>query len=170
MEKFVYKQGITDKQIEDLILYSSSDELVKTNTGDPVRFKDRESFEKWKRIPREIYTLTDNFNSLLGIVWFRTTELPQDKEFTEKLNRESFGITFAIRIYGKARGKGYSEKFLNWAFQEYKKTNQYLDNPSKGVWLETRSDNLAAIKLYEKFGFKTLSNPDENNRIIMTQS
>lgn len=160
MKKLVYKHGITEKQIEELILYSATDELVKENTGDPGRFKNRESFEKWKNIPREIYTLTDKLNSLLGIIWFRAQDLPGKKDF---------GITFAIRIYGKARGKGYSEKFLNWAFQQYKKTKQYLDNPVKGVWLETRNNNLTAIRLYEKFGFKVVTKPDENNRVIMTR-
>lgn len=169
MQEVLFNKGITEKQIEELIGYSNSDELVRNNTNDTNRFANTSKFEEWMQIPREIFTLTNNSEDLLGLIWFRNQAIP-DRKFINDFNKENFGVTFAIRIYGKARSKGYSEKFLNWAFHEYKKTNQYSDNPSKGVWLETRRDNFAAIKLYEKFGFRTVTESDETNRIIMIQS
>src|SRR3989344_3516795 len=120
--------------------------LFKNNTNDANRFASTVKFDEWLQIPREIFTLTNSSENLLGLIWFRNQAIP-DRKFINDFNKENFGVTFAIRIYGKARGKGYSEKFLNWAFGEYKKTNQYLNNPSKGVWLETREDNLRQISL-----------------------
>lgn len=157
MEEIIFKKGITQKQIRQLIAYSNSDPQVMKNTNDSKRFANIESFDKWMKIPREIYTLTNKNDELLGIVWFREQDLKSESEY---------GITFAIRIYGKARGKGLSEDFLKKAFDEYKK----LRNPSKKFWLETRADNLSAINLYEKFGFKKLRDSDAGERIIMIQS
>lgn len=168
--QLLYKEGITEKQIEQLIKYSQVDELVKLNTGDAVRFKDKTSFNEWKKIKRKIYTLTNPEGELLGIIWFRTMILPLNKNFIQNFDKEKYGITFAIRIYGNARGKGYAKDFLNWAFKEYLKTKDYLKNPSKGFYLETRKDNVTAIKLYGKFGFNVISKPDENERVIMIQS
>ncbi len=169
-ESNLKKEGITEKQIEELIAYSNSDELVKKNTGDLIRFKDRANFDKWARVERKIYTLANSEDELLGIVWFRTMALPLNKKFILNFDKEKYGITFAIRIYGKARGKGYAEEFLNWALDKYLKTKDYLENDHKGFFLETRKDNLAAIKLYSKFGFKVVSKPDKNERVIMIQS
>jgi hypothetical protein len=37
----------------------------------------------------------------------------------------------------------------------------------RGIWLKISDDNLAAKALYFKFGFRQVSEPDENNKIIM---
>ena len=169
MEDIKFKLGITEKQIGQLIHYSNTDKQVKINTSDAIRFANRQTFNKWRKIPRRIYTLTNKSGDLLGIIWLRKQALPPDKDYYINFDKEFFGTTFAIRIYGNARGKGPAKDFINKAFKEYKKTKQYLGNTKKSMWLETRKDNLAAIKLYEKFGFKTVSDPDESNRIIMIQ-
>lgn len=164
-----FNKGITQQQVEELIKYSNNDELVRVNTQDARRFADQAAFEQWIITPKEIYTLTDNSQALLGLIWLKPQQLPE-KNYTTLFDKEKFGITFAIRLYEKARGKGYSKPFLDWAFDEYKKNEQYNQTEQKGIWLETRSNNLAAISLYEKFGFMTVSSPDENDRIIMVQA
>ena len=50
----------------------------------------------------------------------------------------------------------------------YKQTNEYKENPAKGFWLETKSENIPAIKAYTKFGFTKLNDFNENDRILMT--
>lgn len=170
MEDIKFKLGITEKQIERLIHYSNTDKQVKINTFDAIRFANRQTFDKWRKISRRIYTLTNNLGDLLGIIWFRRQALPLDKDYYFNFDKEFFGTTFAIRIYGLARGKGLSKTFLDKAFKEYKKTKVYLNSVKKGMWIETRKDNLSAISVYKKFGFKIVSKPDKINRIVMTQS
>ena len=167
MENVFFKSGITQNQIKELIRYSRTDERIKTNTNDLIRFANKTAFMKWKKIPRKIYTLTNKSGHLLGIIWLRAQALPPDKDYYISFDKEFFGTTFAIRIYGNARGKGLAKDFINKTFKEYKKTKIYLGNIKKSMWLETNADNSIAIKAYRKFGFKVVSSKDEKNRIVM---
>lgn len=144
---FEIKKGILDKQIDQLIEYSLTDESVGKFTSDRERFKNRQAFEKWQQKGREIFTLNNKNNDLVGIVW---TGLKEKQIDSKKYNK-----TLAIRIYGEARGKGLALGFMKNCIKE------------KGYWLETSDNNLAAKALYSKFGFKEVSDVDENGKIIM---
>lgn len=152
------KKGITEKQIGQLIHFANTDPEVRKFTSDPERFRDRKAFEEWKEKGRAIYTLTDKSGDLLGIVWFGKKELPAQK-FTQEFNSRDYTITFGIRIYGKARGKGLARPFMLEAFKRF--------SPKEGVWLETSSENIAASRLYTKFGFQQVTEPDEGGKILM---
>ena len=154
MDDLIFQKGISEKQIDQLINFSREDEVIKKNTNDPKRFKDRLSYDEWSKIPKHLYVLTNNKGGLLGLIWIRERKLDEDHT-----------MTFGIRLYAKARGKGLSESFLRRALEEYSKNNS---SPKK-FWLETNPDNFTAIKLYEKFGFKKFG-VNENGRIIMIQS
>ena len=80
---------------------------------------------------------------------------------------KSYGITFAIRLYKDARGIGYAKTFMKNAIEKYKETDEYKNNPEKGVWLVTNSDNLPAIKTYRHFGFKSATYEKEKGRVLM---
>lgn len=145
---FEIRRGILDKQIDQLIEYSLNDESVGKFTSDRERFKNRQAFEEWQQKGREIFTLNNSNNDLVGIVW---TGLKEKQTGNKKYNK-----TLAIRIYGEARGKGLGLNFMKSCIK------------GKGYWLETSNDNLAAKALYSKFGFKQVSDVDENGKIIMT--
>ena len=144
--EFEIKKGILDRQIDQLIEYSLNDESVGKFTSDRERFKNRQAFEGWQQKGREIFTLNNN-NNLVGIVWTGLKE--------KQIGGKKYNKTFAIRIYGEARGKGLALGFMRSCIKE------------KGYWLETSNDNLAAKALYSKFGFKEVSKVDENGKIIM---
>jgi len=148
------QQGIIDCQINQLIEYSHTDPDVQKFTSDPTRFKDRDSFNQWLSSGRIIYTLFDKNNNLLGIIWFGQKEppVPMDANFT-----------FAIRIFGPARGQGLSQIFMKTAFIDLLK-NQ-IKSKITGFWLETSVDNFSAIHVYEKFGFKKID--QKGNKIAM---
>lgn len=146
------KKTITEAQIEELIEHSTNDSEVIKNTSDSTRFKDRQAFESWIQSKPSLYVLTDETNKLLGIVWVQKMSNP--------LVAEEFDITAAIRLYGKARGKGLSRWFLGEALNKFGKAN---------YWLRTSSDNVSAIKTYEGLGFKIVSSPDMENKIILTR-
>ena len=101
------QQGILDCQIDQLIEYSNTDPDIKKNTTDPVRFKNRDLFNEWLKKGRIIYSLTDKNKNLLGVIWFGQKDPP----IKLKAN-----FTFAIRIYGSARGQGLSQIFLKTTF------------------------------------------------------
>lgn len=149
-----FKKGLSSKQIDQLIDYSLTDDAVAKFTSDRERFKDREAFAKWKEKGREIFTLTNENDDLLGIIWLGIKKLPE-RNYLEKVDSEKYQSSFAIRIYGEARGKGLSLDFMKDCLK--------MD----GVWLEVSDDNLAAKSLYGKFGFRQVSEVDENNKIIM---
>jgi ribosomal protein S18 acetylase RimI-like enzyme len=148
---FVFKKGISNKHIQQLIKYSNdkNDLAVYNFTSDKIRFANKKSFEEWFKKDRVVYTVTDEKN-LIGIIWFG------QKNIT--IENHSFETTFAIRLYPKARGQGLSFNFMDYAFRNYQ---------PKNIWLECSANNAAAFKLYTKFGFHPITSPDKNNKIIM---
>jgi ribosomal protein S18 acetylase RimI-like enzyme len=154
-----FKKGITEKQINQLIEYTNSDSDISKYTGDLNRFSTREQFDNWMNKERTIYTLVDENENLTGIVWVRESLLPEDKEYTKEFDHQEFGVTFAIRLYEGARGKGLAEDFIKDSIKDF--------DPQKKVWLDTKADNFRAINLYQKLGYKIVSKPDQANIIIM---
>jgi ribosomal protein S18 acetylase RimI-like enzyme len=148
------QQGIMDCQIEQLIEFSQTDIDVQKYTSDKSRFQDRASFSQWLQQGRIIYTLINTNNNLLGIIWFGQKDPPV---------KISANFTFAIRIYGSARGQGLSQEFMKIAFKDLRLNHQ--KSHITGFWLETSVDNFAAIHTYEKFGFKQFEK--RNNKTIM---
>jgi ribosomal protein S18 acetylase RimI-like enzyme len=102
-------------------------------------------------------------------MWLGEKVLPEE-DYNKDFNRNEFGITFGIRIYGEARGKGLSTNFMNEAINRFKDSQVYGEISKKGLWLETKADNLSAIKLYSKFGFKVVSKANNFGEIVMVQS
>ena len=150
------QQGIMDCQIDQLIEFSHSDPEVKKYTSDPSRFQNRTAFSRWLEQGRIIYTLLDQHQNLFGIIWFGQKDPPI------KINAN---FTFAIRIYGAARGQGLSQEFMKIAFNDLQKNQK--NSKISGFWLETSIDNLPAIHTYEKFGFQKIGQQDD--KIIMVK-
>jgi len=148
------QQGILDCQIDQLISFSQTDEEVKKDTSDASRFKDRHSFDQWLEQGKIIYTLTDKNNNLLGIIWFGQKKPPIESDTN---------FTFAIRVYPPARGQGLSFDFIKFVFDDLLKSKHKSE--INGFWLQVSPDNFAAIRTYEKFGFKKVD--QKNNKIIM---
>jgi ribosomal protein S18 acetylase RimI-like enzyme len=160
-ETLTIKEGLTENQIAALIHFSNTDLLILDQTSDLERFGDRNSFNEWLSKGRTIYTLLDDSDELLGIIWFGPKSLPENKNYLENLDKSKFNMTFAIRLYEKARGRHLSRPFTNIALKKFRKKVNF-DN----LWLETKEDNLAASSAYEKMGWRRVSEPDEENKVI----
>ena len=63
----------------------------------------------------------------------------------DRIEIEQFEVTT------KERGKGIGNELLNYLIEKYK------DNNIKNITLEVKEDNIAAINLYKKYGFKKVS-------------
>ncbi len=151
------QSGISESQINQLIEFSQTDSETKKFTSDSTRFADKSTFDRWFAKNRIIYTLVDKKDNLLGIIWFGQKDPP--------VKNISANFTFAIRIYGSARGQGLSQKFMKEAFNDFLKKNS---SQITGFWLETSVDNLAAIHIYKKFGFVSVSLFDDKNIMIFS--
>ena len=102
------------------------------------RFSSRKKFEKWRKKGRIIYTLVNQKGNLAGITWFGVKD---------------GGWTLAVRLYGRARGKGWSYDFLKNSIEKLVKTDSYIESSIKTWWLECSEGNISGRKLYEKLGF-----------------
>ena len=63
----------------------------------------------------------------------------------DRIEIEQFEVTT------KERRKGIGNKLLNYLIEKYQ------DNSIKNITLEVKEDNIAAINLYKKYGFKKVS-------------
>ena len=162
--------GITIRQISELIKFSNTDPLILSTTRDKERFKDKKTYNDWLSKGRKIYTLIDTHKKLLGIIWFGIKNMPKNIHYYSSLDTGHYTITLAIRLYEHARGKGLSKIFINKAWDLYKETKEYLQNPNKGIWLETNINNFPAISAYKNLGFKLVSKPGADGKVLMIQS
>lgn len=147
----IIQHGITDKQIEQLIHLTKTDEHIHAHTHDRKRFASIEAFKDWRKKKRDIFVLTDPTNELLGLIWFSKKTIP------DHISADDFETTFAIRIYQKVRGKKLSYFFMKHSFEKM--------GVSK-AWLSVKKTNQVAINLYTKFGFRKQKNIGEST--IMT--
>lgn len=139
------KEGISDKQINQLIEYSRTDPQIQKFTSDHTRFKDRKSFSKWHEKGRRIFTLTNQEGNLLGICWVGEKSLP-NVDYQKVFDTKRYGTTLAVRTYGQGRGKGLAVVLIEHTLRFYQ--------PKDGVWLQTAFENLSARKLYQSLGFE----------------
>lgn len=165
--QFKLQRGISYSSIQQLIRYSTEDLAVADQTSDPKRFANMEAFEKWLNKKRFPYTTVDQ-DLLAGIIWFGSEQMPPAETIDPKFDPKDYGITFAIRLYEAARGRGLAVPFMNASFEDFMKTLDYKNLQNQNFWLETSITNIPAVKAYENFGFQqATTRPDEHGRIIM---
>jgi hypothetical protein len=120
-------------------------------TRDLDRFSSRERLEKWRQ-DREILCLVDARGSLLGIVWVGEKPMPQRSDYldTDLMRRRGPRLTWAIRLYGAARGFGLSIDFAECALANLLSGRR---GRSSSLWHQTKAKNIAARSLARHLGF-----------------
>lgn len=162
-------EGLSKKQALELVKYTNTDPLILEHTQDTNRFKDFDTYKEWLKKNRNLYALTDKTDKLMGIIWFGKKRMPKGNHYSQSINTNHYSITFAIRLYEHARGKGLAKKFIKAAWQIYINSDEYLNNHANGLWLETNINNFAAVKAYKRVGFVLVSKPDLNGQVLMIQ-
>ena len=161
LDPYLIKKGLSDKQIDQLIKYAATDEGLKF-TSDPKRFKNRESFNEFSKEILAYYALADKEDNLLGIIWFHDLDLYLNQE-----KPSEYGISFAIRLYGEARGKGLALPFTEEVMADFEQSEEFKNHPHPKIWLSVSPENEPAVKLYRKLGFKDLEINKEYNKLLM---
>ena len=131
-------------------------------TERPGRFMDLEAATAWQAKGREVFLLVkqlggsalenadedlvpeDNGLRNMGIIW-----LGPEKPGKKEPQLEGAEITFAMRIFEGASGKGNALPFIMAALAAH---DQIHGN--EGQWLEAWGDNPSALRTYEKAGFE----------------
>lgn len=160
-KQLTIKRGLTKAQIQQLINFAQTDALVRKFTSDQDRFKNKAAYNQWREKDRTIYSLVDNQDNLVGIIWFGEKELPKNSKYK---------VTFAVRLYPPVRGRGLAATFVRTIFSHHFATDEYKKLNSRGVWLETVRTNERAVHLYDKLGFVQITLPDERDKVYMIYS
>ncbi|MBI5357652.1 GNAT family N-acetyltransferase [Candidatus Saccharibacteria bacterium] len=137
---------LINKSLQPHILEFEGDEDAKG------RFASREAYKKWTSSKKRIIYLLLDGGEVAGIIWFGERINPNiDSEYN---------ITFGIRLYEGYVGKGLSKSFM---ISSHKDVEQYY--PGQKIWLDFKSENVAARRAYESFGYKYIG--EEGERVIM---
>lgn len=161
------KKGISSKHITILIEFSLNDPQVLKFTSDNKRYSSLKNFQKNKH-KRYYYSLIGENNDLAGLIWFTKKSIPIGK-YNHKFEYQKYGLTFALRIYDKYRGKGLSYPFLKSAYFKYKKTNIYKTNKNNKLWIRVNKNNVPALKTYYKFGLKNITDTKLHKKLILIE-
>lgn len=162
----LYK-GISDKQIEQLLAFTNTDQEIKKFTSDLTRFPNKESFDKWVT-DKFLYTLANKEGDLLGLIWFEEKDIPFEVK-AEGFDPEDYKITLAIRTYSYARGKGYFAPFLKEVIKQFKQTPEYQTIEKKSLWVSIAKENIISYQAFQRFGFREIENTIPSDRILMIE-
>jgi|GEM_PF-4203404 len=168
--RLVIKPGLTPKQITELISFSKLDQAINRFTLDSQRFRNRQTYAKWLKKGRFPYTLSNQAGNLLGLIWFRQADFPPTSLLPQyqTLDPKKYQITFAVRTYGLARGRGIAKDFIQKTISLFQQSPQCLLIPGQGLWLTTSLHNLAAVNTYRTI-FTQVSQPSKEGKIVMVQ-
>lgn len=139
--------GLTELIAAQLVERSKEKHLLPWCPNDAAkRFSTVEKVAEWMQKGRLVVPpLSQDEQSLVGISWIG----PGTPSETEpKIPGATH--TFALRMYQPGVGKGLSADLTGAMLA----TNRYFNEANDGVWLETWGDNFAAIKSYERNGFR----------------
>lgn len=148
---FVYI-GLNEDLANQLVERSKEAAVVEYCPNDSLkRFANLEAVKNWQakgRLALPLVKITENKDmELMGFGWMGPQKLSDDEP-----NIPNATTTFAIRIYNGATGNGNALPFT----QTILEINSRLFG-GDGVWLEAWGDNPAALKTYQKTGFKVVA-------------
>ncbi len=139
-------EGWNEKLAKGLVRASLQQHILKSTPEDAAsRFVSIDAANQWYADKEHCTYSLNQGNALAGIVWFALSERP---EIGAKR-------TFAIRLYENAIGKGLAYPFMKVAHDDY-----MAKVGRSAIWLETDTDNIPALRLYEKFGYQKTSEHD----------
>ncbi len=145
-----FKKRSCDESDEELMKFTSDHERICLG-----------SYETWYAKERYPFALLKG-DELAGLIWFGPKEFPSVVSHTAPQTTKPWH-TFAIRTYMPYRGKRLAFPFSSFVFRMF----DFLF-PGSPVWLDTDKENVGAVKLYTKLGFKEYGQT-ESGRLVMVR-
>ncbi len=158
--------GADDSLERQLFQKSKQPNILKYTPKDAAkRFGDKEMFDTWKAGGRELYWLLGEKNDLAGIIWYGVKAFPLKTELPEPPSE-----TFAIRLYDGYSGHGLAVPAMKQTLALHAKAAQTGGKPIAGIWLETDTDNPAALAVYTKLGYQEVHRDTERVTMVLPAS
>jgi GNAT superfamily N-acetyltransferase len=156
-----------DENLEaQLISKSRQPNILKYTPNDAKkRFGSHEMFKQWLAKGREIHWLLGASSDLAGIIWYGKSNFPLDIKLPETPQE-----TFAIRLYDGYAGRRLARPFMELSLKTAVKLKQARGEPIVGIWLQTDTDNPAAIAAYTKFGYQEVARDHERVTMVLGTS
>lgn len=156
-----------DPGLEDQLVAKSRQEpiLKYTPKDTSERFATLETLKKWRAGGREIYWLLGDGDDLAGIIWYGKKPFPLPIDMAEKP-----GETFAIRLYDGYAGHHLAVPFMRQSLRLHVQAAKERGEQIPGIWLETDTDNPAALKVYSRFGYHEVSRDSKRVTMILPSS
>lgn len=150
--------GINDELLSQLIKKSRQPHIISSTPKDvSERFGDINMLNKWLEQGRVFHWLIGDNNDLAGVIWYGKKKFPvQLTEQKVKANN-----TFAIRIYENYVGHGLAKPFMFQSLGLYHNSLKEKGDNNLAIWLSTSINNLAAVAVYTKFGYKEVFRDEE---------
>lgn len=147
-------KNLPNEYINQLIANSRQPHILEFEGEEDAegRFKDIDSYREWSSDKQRTMYVLHNNDEVAGLIWFGERENPN---ITPEYN-----VTFGIRLYEGYVGKGLSKDFMRLTHNDAK--NVY---PGSKFWLDFKTDNTAARRAYESFGYEYIGS--EGEREIM---
>lgn len=157
----------SDPDIESQLFKKSYESnILKFTPKDATkRFGDQAMFEAWKAGGREIYWLLGDQDDLAGIIWYGRKDFPLDVELSERPDE-----TFAIRLYEGYSGHGLAVPAMRQTLRLHQQMAEKNGQTLHGIWLETDTDNPAALKVYARFGYQEVHRTSERVTMVLPGS
>ncbi|MCA9346416.1 GNAT family N-acetyltransferase [Candidatus Saccharibacteria bacterium] len=152
-----------DDTLEDQLITKSATEksiLKYTPKDASERFTNREALKKWQSKGRSVYWLIGDGDDLAGLIWYGKSEFPLDINLEDTPE-----YTFAIRIYEGYAGKGLAKPFMAQSLKIF--VEDSLENNYPSIWLQTDTDNGAALSAYSKFGYIEVARDEKRVTMIL---
>jgi GNAT superfamily N-acetyltransferase len=156
-----------DPQIEQQLFAKSQEPSILQYTPKDAtqRFGNTEMFDQWKAGGREVYWLLGAHNDLAGIIWYGKKAFPLHIKLPELPSE-----TFAIRLYDGYSGHRLAVPAMRQTLEIHTKVAETRGEQPAGLWLETDTDNPAALKVYTRFGYHEVYRDDERVTMILPAS
>jgi RimJ/RimL family protein N-acetyltransferase len=156
-----------DEQLEQQLFRKSQEPNILQYTPKDAaqRFGSKEMFEAWKAGGRELYWLLGKDNDLAGVIWYGKKAPPKQVDMPEQPSE-----TFAIRLYDGYSGHRLAVPAMRQTLQIHAKASEARGEPLSGIWLETDTDNPAALKVYTRFGYHEVHHDDERVTMVLPAS
>lgn len=156
-----------DESLENqLIAKSLQPNILKFTPKDSSeRFNNLDSYHKWQAKGRILHWLIGPDSDLAGIIWYGLSKFPLDISL-----QHTPTYTFAIRIYDGYAGKGLARPFMTQSLQILAKQLGDMSQQIPSIWLQTDTDNPAAIAAYTKFGYVEVHRNEKRVTMVLYAS